>query len=238
MTNQVLPTQPTTTPPASSKRAAKLLLVFAVVLLLVVAQRFGVLAALSEPAQLREWIVERGAYGQLAFVVAFALLQPFGVPGTIFVLVAPILWPWQEAFALSMAGTMAASVIGFSFSRFVARDWVSARIPERFRRYEEALERRAFATVVTLRFLLWMPQALHAFFGVSRVPFWTHFWGSLVGYTLPLLATAFFGERLFEFFANVPSQVWVTVGAALVLLAFGLGFWRWSRRNKASASAG
>ena len=77
-----------------------------------------------------------------------------------------------------------------------------------------------------------MVRALHAFFGVSRVPFWTHFWGSLVGYTLPLLATAFFGERLFEFFANVPSQVWVTVGAALVLLAFGLGFWRWSRRRK------
>jgi uncharacterized membrane protein YdjX (TVP38/TMEM64 family) len=208
-------------------------LVCVVLLGLLLAQRFGVLAALSEPAELRRWVLERGAYGQLAFVVAYALLQPFGVPGTIFVLVAPILWPWHEAFVLSMAGTMAASVIGFSFARFVARDWVAERIPERFRRYEEALEKRAFATVVTLRFLLWMPQMLHAFFGVSRVPFWTHFWGSLVGYTLPLLATAFFGERLFEWFSDVPGQVWAGVGAALVVAVLGAGWWRWSRRARA-----
>ena len=211
---------------------AKLALVGLVLVGLLLAYRFGVLAALSEPAELRRWVLDRGAYGQLAFVVAYALLQPFGVPGTIFVLVAPILWPWHEAFALSMAGTMAASVIGFSFARFVARDWVSERIPERFRRYEEALEKRAFATVVTLRFLLWMPQMLHAFFGVSRVPFWTHFWGSLVGYTLPLLATAFFGERLFEWFSEVPREVWGSVGAALVVALLGAGWWRWSRRNR------
>lgn len=216
------------------RRFARLALLGGVVLLMLLAQRLGVLDALSEPAELRRWVVERGAYGQLAFVVAYALLQPFGVPGTIFVLVAPILWPWPEAFALSMIGTMAASVIGFSFARFIARDWVAERIPERFRRYEEALERRAFVTVVSLRFLLWMPQMLHAFFGVSRVPFWTHFWGSLVGYTLPLLATAYFGERLFTLLAEVPGEVWAAVGALLVTAVLGVGYWRFRRRAAAS----
>ncbi|MCA9534396.1 MAG: TVP38/TMEM64 family protein [Sandaracinaceae bacterium] len=219
------------------RRAQKIALLALVALGLLAAQQLGVLRALSEPEQLRTWIVERGAFGQLAFVVAFALLQPFGVPGTIFVLVAPILWPWPEAFALSMTGTMAASVIGFSFSRFIARDWVAARVPERFKRYEAALERRAFLTVATLRFLLWMPQALHAFFGVSRVPFWTHFWGSLVGYTLPLLATAFFGERLFEWFADIPAQVWGVVGLALVVLVLLGGFLRWCAVNREARAA-
>jgi hypothetical protein len=90
------------------------------------------------------------------FVLAYALLQPFGVPGTIFVVAAPLIWPWPAAFAVSMAGTMAASVVGFSFARFVARDWVSARIPARLRRYDEAIARHAFTTVVVLRLVLWV----------------------------------------------------------------------------------
>jgi hypothetical protein len=39
---------------------------------------------------------------------------------------------------------MAASIVGFSFARFMARDWVSTGIPARFRKYDEALARRAF----------------------------------------------------------------------------------------------
>jgi uncharacterized membrane protein YdjX (TVP38/TMEM64 family) len=205
--------------PPAPRRRAKIALVLAAIALLVTAERTGVLAAFGEPAALRDWLVARGGWGQLAFVVAYALLQPFGVPGTVFVLVAPLLWPWPEAFALTMTGTMAASVIGFSFARFVARDWVSARIPARFRAYEDALQARGFVTVATLRFVLWMPPMLHAFFGVSRVPFWTHFWGSLVGYAPPLLAMAYFGERVFELLASVPAIVWLVVGAVLVAVA-------------------
>jgi uncharacterized membrane protein YdjX (TVP38/TMEM64 family) len=109
-----------------------------------------------------------GAWGYIAFILAYTALQPFGVPGTIFVVAAPLIWPWPIAFALSMVGTCA-SVVGFSFARFVAKDWVSAHIPERLRKYDASLERNAFQTVVVLRLLFWMPQVLHSFFGVSKV---------------------------------------------------------------------
>ena len=56
---------------------------------------------------------------------------------------------------------------------FVARDWLAPRVPARFRRYDEALARRAFLTVFVLRFVFWMPPFLHVFFGVSRVSFAT-----------------------------------------------------------------
>ncbi len=57
--------------------------------------------------------MELGPWGYVAFVAAYAALQPFGVPGTVFIMAAPLIWPWPVAFALSMAGTMAASVVGF-----------------------------------------------------------------------------------------------------------------------------
>lgn len=196
---------------------------------LLVAWRLGLLAQFSELGRARATLVGLGAWGYVAFVVAYALLQPFGVPGTVFVWVAPLIWPWPVAFALSMTGTMAASVVGFSFTRFVARDWVAPRIPARFRRYDEALEKRAFATVVLLRFVFWMPPPLHAFFGVSRVPFWTHFWGSFVGYLVPLFLVSYFGQRLFEVARRVPVAGWVALAASAV--AVGLAVW-WVRRRR------
>ncbi len=192
------PAMKTPVPDTGAPPTAKIAVLVGVVILLVLAWRLGVFESFREPAKLAHALVELGAWGYVSFVVAYAVLQPFGVPGTVFIFAAPLIWPWPVAFALSMTGTMAASVVGFSFARFVARDWVSRRIPPRFAKYEEALARRAFATVVGLRFVFWMPPMLHAFFGVSRVRFWTHFWGSLVGYVLPLLLVSVFGQKLFD----------------------------------------
>lgn len=196
--------------PGANPRA-KLVAVAAVAALLLVAWRLGAFEALKDPAAVKALLVDLGPWGYLAFVVTYAALQPFGVPGTVFVFAAPLIWPWPIAFGLSMTGTMAASVIGFSFARFVARDWVSKRIPARFRKYDDALERSAFATVALLRFIFWMPQVLHAFLGISKVRFWTHFWGSFVGYILPLLAVSFLGEKIFDWMKDAPPEAWIGI---------------------------
>jgi uncharacterized membrane protein YdjX (TVP38/TMEM64 family) len=198
------------------KRHAKLATLLFVVLGLVLAHHMGAFQTFSEPARAKEVLVELGPWGYFWFVVAYAALQPFGVPGTVFILAAPLIWPWPVAFALSMVGTMAASVIGFSFARFIARDWLAQRVPARFHAYDEALTRRGFVTVVTLRFIFWMPQVLHTFLGVSKVPFWTHFWGSVVGYFVPLLLTAYFGEKLFVALREAPPWAWVVAGLGTI----------------------
>lgn len=191
-----------------SLRSAKIAVVTLVLLVLAGAHHFGVLGRLSEPRLLAQSLLELGVWGYLAFVVAYVVLQPFGVPGTIFVVAAPLIWPWKIAFALSMVGTMGASVVGFAFARFVAKDWVSARIPARFRKYEESLERNALLTVVVLRLVFWMPQALHFFFGVSRVRFSTHFWGSLLGYVPPLLVVSYLGGQMFDASGKLRPDAW------------------------------
>lgn len=213
-------------------RWLKLAAVLVVVAVLVIAQRFGIFTQFADPEHVRQTLVELGPWGYVAFVVAYALLQPFGVPGTVFIMAAPLIWPWPVAFALSMTGTMAASVIGFSFSRFVARDWIATKIPARFRRYDEALAHRAFRTVFTLRLIFWMPPLLHAFFGVSKVRFSTHFWGSLAGYVLPLLLVSFFGQKLFDAMKRAPVELWVALAAALVLGAAAT--WAVKRRRARS----
>lgn len=185
--------------------------------MLITAHQLGILQQFTEPARIKQTLVELGGWGYLAFILAYALLHPFGVPGTVFVMAAPLIWPWPVAFALSVVGTMCGTVIGFSFARFVARDWVSAKIPIGIKKYEATLERRGFLTVAVLRFVLWMPPWLHAFFGISRVKFATHFWGSFVGYLVPLFLVSFFGEKLFELAKAAPLWLWILVGTVIVL---------------------
>lgn len=218
-------------------RTIRIAAVLAVIAILVLAQRLGVFQQLAEPARMAQKLVELGPWGYAAFIASYAALQPFGVPGTVFIMAAPLIWPWPIAFALSMAGTMAASVVGFSFARFIARDWVSTRIPARFQKYDDALVRRAFTTVFLLRLVFWMPPLLHAFFGVSKVRFSTHFWGSLAGYALPLFLVSFFGQKLFDMMKETPAEVWIGLGAGAVVIA--LGVWAFRRRRAArSVSAG
>jgi uncharacterized membrane protein YdjX (TVP38/TMEM64 family) len=214
----------------------KLAVIALVLSMLASAWYFGVFAWVAEPRALAHTLVELGAWGYVAFIVAYTVLQPFGVPGTVFVVAAPLIWPWQTAFALSMVGTMAASVVGFTFARFVARDWVSARVPQRLRKYEAALERNAFQTVMILRLILWMPQMLHAFLGVSKVGFWTHFWGSLIGYVPPLLLVSYLGAKMFDAAGNMQPAAWPIMGALLVASLTIAAFARARERRRFSAN--
>ncbi len=221
-----------TTSALGSRRNQKIALVALVALALGLAKWLGVFAQLGKPAALAKSLVDLGGWGYLAFILAYAALQPFGVPGTVFVVAAPLIWPWPVAFALSMVGTMAASVIGFSFARFMARDWIEPRIPARFRKYDDMLERRAFATVFTLRLVFWMPPPLHYFFGVSKVSGWTHFWGSLVGYLIPLFLVSYFGQRALDFASSVPTPIWFEIGGGAAIVVGFVLLVRWRRRSR------
>lgn len=207
---------------------ARLVLVAAAILIAFAAWRSGFFARLSDPASLAAWIADAGPWGYAGFVFAYTVLHPIGVPGTVFVVAAPLIWPWPQAFLLSMIGTTSASVVAFSAARFLARGWVAERIPARLRRYDVALERHAFETVVILRLVLWMPQALHAFFAVSRVGFWTHLFGSMLGYIPPLLVVSVYGASVFDASGSLQPGAWpILLGlvAASSIVAFLAHLW-------------
>lgn len=221
------------TPPSPAPRwvsPGRVVAVLGVVVLLLVAHRLGLLQSFSDPARARQTLTALGPRGYVAFIAAYTLLHPIGIPGTLFIMVAPLIWPWPVAFVLSMTGTLAASVVGFSFARFVARDSVARRIPARFRRYEASLARRGFLTVFVLRLVFWMPQWLHALLGVSSVSFWTHFWGSLAGYLVPIFLVSYFGEQLFAALKKIPANAWL--GIALVAMVVALSVWAIRRRRR------
>jgi uncharacterized membrane protein YdjX (TVP38/TMEM64 family) len=215
----------------SRRNLARLLVVGTVGIILTSAWRLGILDRLSAPAKLGHALVNLGGWGYAAFVVAFTLLQPFGVPGTVFIVAAALIWPWPIAFVLSMLGSLFSSTAGFNFARFVARDWAAPRIPARFRKYNDSLETRAFWTIFWLRLIFWMQPMLHLFFGISKVPGATHFWASAAGYVLPLFLVSFFGQRVFDAARLVPQRTWVQLAIIATLAGVGWACVRALRRR-------
>ena len=207
----------------------KLFMVLAAGITLVVAWRLGAFEIFADPSHMKETLLGLGVWGYVVFVAAFALVQPFGVPGSAFILGAALVWPPLEAAALSMLGAALSSTTGFTFSRYIARDWVEKRIPKRFRKYDEKLAKRSFATVFVLRLIFWMNPTMTAVLGLSSVRFWTHLSASVLGYIAPILALTYFGDAAFALLKAQPRGRWLAAAIALLLvglLAFGIRFFR------------
>lgn len=218
--------------PARPTRISRWAALFAALLLIFLAWKAGFFSGAMGPRAIGREIALMGAWGYLAFLGAFTVLQPFGVPGTIFTVAAPLIWPWPVAFTLSLCSMLASSTLGFAFARFVARDWVSARVPQWLREREPALERSALQTVVLLRLCFGMLQALHSFFGVSNIRFRTYLLGCFVGYIPQLLVITTFSAEMLDGSGNVRRAPWPILGGLVVLsLALAWGARAWERRQ-------
>ena len=122
------------------------------------------------------------------------------------------------AFALSLVGSVGAGIVGFGFARFLARDWVSARIPARLHRWDERLERRGLQTVIWIRLLLFLMPLAHWALGVSRVRFGPFVLGSAIGFVPGIAALTYLGEGLGEWMQGREAGRWELFGAAAVAL--------------------
>ena len=199
----------------------------------------------SQPEKVRDAMVGLGSWGYVAFIAAFAILQPIGVPGMGFAVAASLIWPFPVSYILSMTGLTLSSSFGFLFSRFVARDWVSRRIPPRFKRFEGRLAERAFSTIFVLRLIFTMQPILHGLFGVSKVRFSTHLLATWAGCCVPVALLCYFGDAAVRFVSDVEDKIvhlrlpelspfwWTVVGLAVAIKAT-LIWWKVSlwRRNR------
>jgi len=144
------PLETETPPPAKTSRARPALL------LLIVACAIGATAYFDLGAQLeraQQGIADLGPWGPAAFVLLYASLTLVAVPGSILTLAAGALfglgWGVLYAFMAAMVGSCGA----FLISRYLARDWVKARIASdpRFSRMDAALGREGLKIMTLLR---------------------------------------------------------------------------------------
>lgn len=202
----------------------------AVVLAAVLAYSSGLL----DQDNLRALFTDSGAAGPVLFVALFSLVQPFGFPGIIFMLLSVLIWPLWFAFLLNLAGAYGAGVLGFGFARFVGHDWVQKRLPKRLRDLEERVLARAFRTVLILRLTTYLfPPASWAL-GLSPVRFRPFLLATIIGLAPMTAFLTFAGGKALSWLGDQPRELWIGLGMAVIVLALVLGLAR--RRRSAGAA--
>ena len=203
------------------------------VTVVLLAWRFGIFAVFADAEHMKATLLEMGTLGYVAYLGVFALLQPVGVPGMALTIGASYVWPKPIAFALSLIGSLLASTTGFLFARFVARDWVAASLPPRFRGYDERIAKNGFATAFVLRLIFVMNPFLHGLFGISKIRYRSYILGSALGYIPPLIICVWASAWAIEVLKTSEPRQYLPIVLGVVVLgvAIRLVFW-WRKRAR------
>jgi uncharacterized membrane protein YdjX (TVP38/TMEM64 family) len=216
---------------ASAWRSTRLRLglVFAVAATLCLLWWTGALAGFAEPERIRTLLTETGVVGPLLWLLAFACLEPFGLPGAVFMIPASLVWPPALAIPMCVAGATGAGAFAFALARWIGPAAIEARLPERARRHTARARERGFRTALVVRLLLFLFPPAHWALGISGIRFTPFLLGSALGFlpgiTVWVLLTREFVHRL----EGLPGWEAALLGAAALALA-GAVFW-WRRRR-------
>jgi uncharacterized membrane protein YdjX (TVP38/TMEM64 family) len=147
-------------------------------------------------------LASAGGWAPLFFIMVYAAGVCLFVPGTLLTgLGAAIfgpywgfLWVWIAA----MIGSAAAFVIG----RTLGREFAASLIGDRLKKYDEAIERNGFATVLYLRLVYFPFTAMNFGMGLTRVRFVDYLAGTGLGIIV--------GTFIFTFFIGTIKDVWAS----------------------------
>ncbi len=185
----------------------------------------GFVDLFSDPDNIRNIILEYGTWGYILFLLSFSFLQPIGIPGFVFVIASSLIWPAPIAFVLSLTGAVFSGVVGFTVSRYLARNWIASRLPARFHRFDDQLALHSIRTVILLYLVFFLAPPTHWVLGLSKVRFSAFLLGCIIG-TLPGIAIlTLLGSNLIEWISTYPWLAWPGLAVLVVILAY-YGFLR------------
>lgn len=208
--------------------ASKLLAVGAIVAAATITLVGGGFDALRDQDRVEELLTDSGPWGPIVYIMAFVALQPFSLPGAVLIIPATFVWSWWEVALYSVAGGMVASSVGFVLARWLARDWVEQRLPDRFRPWRQRLVEHELAAIVALRILTGYAPAADWFLGVSPVRVRAFVVGTVVGLTPTTVAMSVWGDDAVRGLADSPLLGLVIIAA---FLAVGAGLYHLRQRS-------
>ena len=179
---------------------AAILVVFIVGAVLLV--RFTPVKSYLTAEALGRFLDAAGFWAPLVFVFIYTLGICLFVPGTLLTgLGAAIFGPYW-GFVYVWFGAMLGSSAAFVIGRTLGREFAASLIGDRLKKYDEAIERNGFATVLYLRLVYFPFTPMNFGMGLTRVRFWDYFAGTGLGIIV--------GTFIFTFFIGTLKQVWVS----------------------------
>ncbi len=156
-----------------------------------------------------------GFLAPLVFIVVYAGGVCLFVPGTLLTGLGAAIFGAYWGFLYVWVGAMLGASAAFWIGRTLGRDFAASLIGDKLKKYDDAIERNGFATVLYLRLVYFPFTPMNFGMGLTKVHFWDYFFGTGLGIIV--------GTFVFTFFIGTLKEVWVS-GNWVELVSFKVFF--------------
>ena len=143
-----------------------------------------------------------GFWAPVVFMVIYAAGVCLFLPGTLLTGLGAAIFGAYWGFVYVWFGAMAGASIAFWIGRTLGREFAASLIGERLKKYDNAIERNGFATVLYLRLVYFPFTPMNFGMGLTKVRFWDYFSGTGLGIMV--------GTFIFTFFIGALKEVWTS----------------------------
>ena len=143
-----------------------------------------------------------GVWAPVAYMVVYAAGVCLFLPGTLLTgLGAAIFGPYY-GFAYVWIGAMLGAATAFVIGRTLGREFASSLIGNRLKKYDDAIMKNGFATVLYLRLVYFPFTPMNFGMGLTKVSFRDYIFGTGLGIIV--------GTFIFTFFIGTLKDVWAS----------------------------
>lgn len=190
--------------PAKNKKGAvlKAFVFAAFIIAAVYVVRFTPVKAFLTAEALGRFLDSAGIWAPIAYMAVYAVGVCVFLPGTVLTGLGAAIFGAYWGFLYVWIGAMLGASAAFWIGRTLARDFAASLIGDRLKKYDDAIERNGFATVLYLRLLYFPFTPMNFGMGITKVRFWDYVAGTGLGIIV--------GTFIFTFFIGTVKEVWAS----------------------------
>lgn len=143
-----------------------------------------------------------GLWTPIAFIFIYAVGVCLFLPGTLLTGLGAALFGPYWGFLIVWVGALMGASMAFWIGRTLGRDFAASLIGDGLKRYDDAIERNGFATVLYLRLIYFPFTPMNFGMGLTKVRFQDYLWGTALGILV--------GTFVFTFFIGTLRDIWLS----------------------------
>jgi len=143
-----------------------------------------------------------GHWAPVLFMLIYAIGICLFLPGTLLTGLGAAIFGAYWGFLYVWIGAMLGASAAFFIGRTLGREFAASLIGDRLKKYDDAIERNGFATVLYLRLVYFPFTPMNFGMGLTKVHFRDYFFGTGLGIIV--------GTFIFTFFIGTLKEVWAS----------------------------
>ena len=188
--------------PNRNKAVVKAVFFFAFIIAAIILVRFTSTKDYLTAEALGQFLEIAGFWAPLVFILIYTAGVCLFFPGTLLTGLGAAIFGAYWGFVYVWIGAMIGASIAFWIGRTLGREFAASLIGNRLKKYDDAIERNGFATVLYLRLVYFPFTPMNFGMGLTKVHFRDYFFGTGLGIIV--------GTFIFTFFIGNLKEVWAS----------------------------